>query len=68
MSLFLNSWHGQREGHALSSLMMESSVGGGREVWSEGVGGDRGLAWLSGMLMPELPHSVITPLTPAMSF
>lgn len=52
--------------------MMESSVGGGQEVWSEGVGGHRGLAWLSGMLMPELmpelPHSVSTPLTPAMSF
>ena len=41
----------------------------GVEAWLEGVGKDRGLAWLFGMLVPlQLPHYVSTPLTPAMSF
>lgn len=42
--------------------MMESSVGVGWEVWLEGIGGDRGLAWLSGMLVPlQLPLCEHTP-------
>ena len=32
--------------------MMESSVGVGWEVWLEGIGGDRGLAWLP-LPLPE---------------